>query len=152
MKDFREAHPTASSLDDDGCRKLAAAIILQAASDLYDDIKFRMKYPDSNLPDTVCSIINIRNFAYGKWFNCLTNIDPNVFIDSVIMWYSQKRDLPRYISLWRSRGYLPVKNKPGKCYYDSSYLQNIMNNKIFTSNWKCNKGRFIFLGAYEDED
>lgn len=154
MKDFREQHPTADSLDDDGCRRLASAVILQAAMDLYDDLDFRFKYPDSPVIslNNVCGVESITKFVRSNWFGCLTDVDPVNFLDTVADWFTKRRSLPRYIGLWRNNN---NKNCPeieydsGPCYYDSSYLQNIMDNNMYKSNWKWCRRERRFIKRYD---
>ena len=151
MTDFCDAHPTADSLDDTGCRRLAAAIILQTASDLYDDIDFKIKHPDfRGNPSgiSVCNIEYITKFVHSKWFNCLTDIDPDEFLDMVVDWYTQKRNLPRYIALWRNKlnkNGPELKHRPEKCYYEPSYLINVLNDAAYRSNyiWGKHEGRLM---------
>lgn len=135
MKDFKEAFPDSDSLDDEGCKRLAAAIILQAAADMYDDIKFRMKYPTAPIYRTACDIKCIKEFVYSDWFSSLTDIDPETFIDTVVQWYTKKKDLPGYISRWRVR-LLESENDEQQIYYEPSMLHNLLNDPSYSANHK----------------
>jgi len=141
MLDFREAHPTADSLDDTGCQRLAAAIVLQAASDMYQDLEFNAKYPGLSKrynciwPDNAGSIKSIREFIFSKWFNCLTDLDPKKFYDTIIFWFRRKKDLSRYIAIWRDK-YEKIDQDPEPAYYEPQMLRNVLNDERYYANWR----------------
>lgn len=154
MKDFREAHPTSDSLDDNGCRALAAAVVLQAASDMYADLSFDRKrtFRPGSLArhdNSDWSVKVIREFIFSKWFNCLTDLDPKRFYDTVIFWWRNKKDLPGYISLWRKR-LEEAEPEPESDYYDSSMLKNILNNYSYRANWEPKGGCKAYFEKREE--
>lgn len=148
MKDFREQHPTADSLDDNGCKRLAAAIILQTAVDLYESIQFDMRHPTApTFSDLACSVKSIRDFVYSEWYGCLTDIDADTFINTVVQWYCQKRDLARFINTWRNK-LIMLERSESTSYYEPGYLRNLLNDSSFRANWAWNKRRMIKLDEW----
>lgn len=141
MLDFREAHPTADSLDDTGCQRLAAAIVLQAAADMYQDLEFREKYPghaqhfDKMNGENVCTVKSIRNFIFSKWFNCLTDLDPKKFYNTIIFWFRRKKDLSRYIAIWSDK-FEKIEHDPEPAYYEPQMLRNVLNDERYYANWR----------------
>lgn len=128
MKDFREAFPTPDHLDDTGCERLMAAIIIQAASDYYDCLRH---YPKG--------LEELREFLGSRWYNFLTSIDPKDFEREIQFRWRSGINLAAWIGKWRARLEVAYRCEEYKTYYNPQYLTNLLHDYRYTANWKYDK-------------
>lgn len=126
MLDFADAHPTYKSLDDRGVRALKAAIIIQAARDLYDSADW--------IDAGIGKIYELVDFIYSDWFSSLTQISPKDFIKTIS---DIRKSGKRFPSISQT-----MKEPETVCndYYESTYLDNLLEDTRFAANSMTDKG------------
>lgn len=125
MKSFREAFPTPDELDDTGCQRLMAAILLQAASDYYDCLRTSPK-----------SLAELREFLGSRFYQMLTDIPAKDFEREIQFRWRNGVNLPSWISRWRTL--LEARDQPEELsfYYEPQYLTNLLHDRRYKANWE----------------
>lgn len=124
MKSFREAFPTPDALDDTGCQRLMAAILLQAASDYYDCLRTSPK-----------SLAELREFLGSRFYQMLTDIPAKEFEWEIQFRWRNGVNLSSWIRRWGAL--LEAQDRPqsSSVYYEPQYLTNLLHDRRYKANW-----------------
>ena len=134
MKDFREAFPTPDRLNDEGCQRLASAIVLQAAEDYYEYLKDAWRHRGKV---DLAPAADLRAFVYGPMFARITDISPEEFYRIVKEWWRRGRSLPAYIHKWKTRMEGPeLMPRSAPEHYEPQMLTNLLSDYRFKANWR----------------
>ena len=122
MDEFRQAFPTPECLNDTGCRRLAAAILLQAAED-YDHVNMH----------------ELNRFIDSEWFKTLTDMPPAHFRKVMTDWKKHGQSVIRFINKWRNHLEQLENIQERQVYCDQSYIHNLLTDKRFAGNMETYK-------------
>ena len=135
MKDFEEAFPTPDTLNDEGCRKLMAAILLQSATDFEQMYEHPISYP---LKPGEVSIPDLDSFFKSEWYKTLASevlpIPAEEFRKRAIQFHLRGHNIGRFIKRWMRN--LEDQDKEDNVYYEPSMLRNLLNNPSYGANHK----------------
>jgi hypothetical protein len=118
MQDFEQVFPTPDALNDVGVKRLKAAILLQAAEDLY--------YGETT---------ELNDFLNSEWFNSLTDISPKDFRREIRFWIMRGKSVKDFISRWKRRLEEDEAIDTGT-YYDPQMLTELLQNQKYYENCK----------------
>lgn len=127
MKEFREAFPTPDALNDTGCQRLMAAILLQAASDYYDCLRTNPK-----------SLVELREFLGSRFYQMLTDIPAKDFEWEIQFRWRSGVNLSSWIKRWGALLEAQDRTPETSVYYEPQYLTNLLSDRSYKANWTYN--------------